>query len=131
METPLSPQPNQIHCGMLTLEIESDGDTRCIRLRGELDLASAEALEAELGDALEDGQCQILVDMRELTFIDSTGIAILVAALRDGGEAKRLRFLPSRAPAVSRVMDLTGVGERLPLADGGGDRPVAASNDAA
>jgi anti-sigma B factor antagonist len=100
---------------MLTLRVERDGDNRCIHLAGELDLANTPALDAELGEALADGQCQILVDMRELTFIDSTGIAILVAALSRAGEGKRLRFIPSQAPAVSRVLHLTGIAERLPL----------------
>lgn len=103
---------------MLTLRVEQDGDTRRIRLAGELDLANAAVLDAELGAALADGSCQVLVDMRELTFIDSTGIAIVVSALGNDGNGKRLRFLPSAAPAVSRVLQLTGVGERLPLLDG-------------
>jgi anti-sigma B factor antagonist len=118
MEVALPSQENEIHDGMLTLVVEREGDTRCIRLAGELDLASAGALDIELGDALADGQCQILVDMRELTFIDSTGIAIVVSALGRDIDGRRLRFIPSQAPAVSRVLQLTGVEERLPLADG-------------
>lgn len=110
-------QENEIHDGMLTLVVEHDGDTRCIRLTGELDLASAGSLDIELGDALADGQCQIVVDMRGLTFIDSTGIAIVVSALGRDIDGSRLRFIPSQAPAVSRVLQLTGVEERLPLAE--------------
>lgn len=126
----MSPQANEVRAGMLTLAVEREGDTRCIRLRGELDLANAKALEAELGTAFADGQCEILVDMRELTFIDSTGIAIVVAALGHNG-GKRLRFLPSRAPAVSRVLHLTGVEERLPRADGATNGVAEASLDSA
>jgi anti-anti-sigma factor len=56
--------------------------------------------------------------MRELEFIDSTGIALLVAALgnNNGGEEK-VHFIPSSAPAVTRVLELTGLSERLPLAE--------------
>jgi anti-sigma B factor antagonist len=115
---------------MLKLEVEREGDTHCIRLRGELDLSNAQALEAELGAAFADGRGEILVDMRDLTFIDSTGIAIVVSALGHA-DGQRLRFLPSPAPAVSRVLHLTGVEERLPLADGAGDGAVGASLDPA
>jgi anti-sigma B factor antagonist len=103
---------------MLSLQTETVGDTRTLRLRGELDLASADVLETELGDALGDGGSRVVVDLRELIFIDSTGIAILVAAIRrDEGDGK-LRFVPSRAQAVTRVLRLTGVEERMPLLDG-------------
>ena len=112
-------QENEIRAGTLTLMVEHDGDARCIRLAGELDLANAGALDIELGDALADGQSRIVVDMRELTFIDSTGIAIVVSALGRDLDGSRLRFIPSRAPAVCRVLKLTGVEERLPLAGGG------------
>ncbi len=112
---------------MLTLQVEREGDTRRIRLAGELDLANAKALDAELSEALADGQCQVLVDMRELTFIDSTGIAIVVAALSQAGDGKRLRFIPSSAPAVSRVLSLTGVAERLPLVEDALDGTHSAS----
>jgi anti-anti-sigma factor len=114
----LPPHHNEIRAGMLTIQVEQDGDIRRIRLAGELDLANAPALDAELSTALADGACQVVVDMRELTFIDSTGIAIVVTALGRDSDGRRLRFLPSKAPAVSRVLQLTGVEERLPLLDG-------------
>jgi anti-sigma B factor antagonist len=111
-------EKNEVRAGLLTVVVEREGDSRCIRLAGELDLANAHTLDAELGEALADDQCEILVDMRQLTFIDSTGIAIVVAALARADEHKRLRFLPSKAEAVSRVLQLTGVEQRLPLANG-------------
>jgi anti-anti-sigma factor len=55
--------------------------------------------------------------MRELEFIDSTGIALLVAALGHNSDGDRVRFIPSPAPAVARVLELTGLAERLPLAE--------------
>jgi len=55
--------------------------------------------------------------MRELEFIDSTGIALLVAALGRGGSEPKVKFIPSTSPAVTRVLELTGLAERLPLAE--------------
>lgn len=113
--------------GLLSLKTERDGDLRTIALHGELDLSNAPVFEAELSDALDDAACRVVVDLRGLEFIDSTGIAVLVAALGRAADDARLRFVPSRAPAVSRVLQLTGVEERMPLADGhaANDRVVA------
>jgi anti-anti-sigma factor len=49
-----------------------------------------------------------------LEFLDSTGLAMLVAATREGG--KRLSFLPSEHDAVRRLLTLTGLDERMKLA---------------
>jgi anti-anti-sigma factor len=54
--------------------------------------------------------------MRELEFIDSTGIALLVSTLSGNEGETRISFIPSNFPAVTRVLELTGVAERLPLA---------------
>jgi len=113
---------------MLSLQSEKHGDTQILRLRGELDLANAEPVETALSDALANGQCRVVVDMRELEFIDSTGIAILVAALGSAGEDGKLCFIPSRAQAVSRILQLTGIGERMPLAEGSLDGKALSSD---
>ena len=44
-------------------------------------------------------------------------LTLLVAALGRGGEDSRVKFIPSTAPAVTRVLELTGLAERLPLAE--------------
>ena len=107
-----------VHAGVLKLRMARYGETCLIQLEGELDLANADSLERELDAALRDGNGQVVIDMSELTFIDSTGIALLVTALGKDGGTGRVRFLRSRAAAVTRVLQLTGVGERLPFADG-------------
>jgi anti-anti-sigma factor len=103
--------------GALTVHTALSGDTHLIALRGELDLANAETARAELRTALDAGDAPVLVDLRELEFIDSAGIALLVGALHRDAEASRLRFLRSEAPAVSRVLRLTGVEQMLPRAE--------------
>lgn len=103
--------------GALTVHTAISGDTHLIVLRGELDLANAETARAELRSALDTDDTPILVDLRELEFIDSAGIALLVHTLHRDAEAHRLRFLCSEAPAVSRVLRLTGVEQELPVAE--------------
>jgi len=103
--------------GTLVLRTERDGNVHRIELAGELDLANAATLEGEVEAILAEPEAQIVIDMRELEFIDSTGIALFVAILgRDDTAAPRVRFVLGASAAVTRVLELTGLGERLPLA---------------
>jgi anti-sigma B factor antagonist len=110
-------EQHDVRAGMLTLRSELDSSTYTIRLVGELDLANADAFDAALEEAFAAEVPHIVVDMEELTFIDSTGLALLVAALGRSQGNGRLRFVPSQAEAVARVLRLTGIEERLPLVE--------------
>lgn len=108
----------EVRDGMLTLRVSIDARAQTLALAGELDMANASTLASEL-EALEasaDGEA-ITIDLRELEFIDSTGIAILVAAHRRANAAgeSRLRFVRSHATGVQRVMDVTGLEKELPF----------------
>jgi anti-sigma B factor antagonist len=113
----MSSEQRDIADGTLVVRTAQRGDTRVISLCGELDLANAGTAEAELKASLESDGAQIVIDMQELEFIDSTGIALLVAALRHNDPEARVRFVLSSSPAVSRVLELTGLSERLPLVE--------------
>jgi len=77
-----------------------------------MDLANAETAGLTLREALSSPK-SVVVDLAKLEFLDSTGIAMLVNAMREGGE--RLSFLPSRHAAVTRILNLTGLDERMKL----------------
>jgi len=104
--------------GMLAVGVFDDAGNRVIRVGGELDLSTVPSLEQELKAAIERTEGGVVVDLSELEFIDSTGIAVLVRAMGDGNGDSRLRFVPSRSEAVVRVLEMTGVAERMRLADG-------------
>jgi anti-anti-sigma factor len=113
----MSSEQRDIADGTLVVRTAKEGDTHVISLCGELDLANAGTAETALEASLGENASRIVIDMRELEFIDSTGIALLVAALGNNGSEEKVRFIPSAAPAVTRVLELTGLSERLPLAD--------------
>ena len=88
-----------------------------ITVSGELDLASSAALEEELVRLAESDSEQVILDLRELEFMDSTGLSTLVKAHQRAQEAGQ-RFGLVRGPQqVQRLLSLTGVAERLPFAD--------------
>jgi anti-anti-sigma factor len=82
-----------------------------LSLRGELDLGSAERLEQALADA--DGE--VLLDLRELTFMDSTGVRVLLEAAEQRGP--RLRIVAPRAGDVRVTIEETGIAPLLPLVE--------------
>jgi anti-sigma B factor antagonist len=89
-----------------------------IGLQGELDLGTADRVDAELAKAERGGGGTIMLDLSELTYIDSTGIAMLVAAAkRSEANGWRLRIKRSEAPSVQRMVELTGLEGRLPFED--------------
>ena len=87
------------------------GDAGEVRLRvsGELDLQTAPQLTDELQMRLRDGQ-RVVVDLRDVSFMDSTGLSAIVGAIKD---AKRngwqLAVSRQLSPEVSRLMRLSGL----------------------
>jgi anti-anti-sigma factor len=93
---------------------------------GELDIASAPRLEAAFDAAERSDAASIVVDLSAITFIDSTGIQLLLRMTERCGGAPRLTVIPSAA--VQRLLEITGLQEHLPLGDAPplGEPPAAA-----
>ena len=110
----------------LRIETRTEGDSIFIVLAGELDASSCPAVEAKLADADGDGDGLVVVDLREVNFIDSTGIALLVRAMRASAEdSDRLRVVPSRSRDVQRLLEICGMDQALPiLEDPAGDEEL-------
>jgi anti-anti-sigma factor len=96
----------------LALTIEQlDGNAVRIALRGELDLEHAYTFDEELR-AIEDREPRcILIDLRELRFLDSCGLARLLAARKRARRAGRRLLLVRGPAAVQRLLALTAVTE--------------------
>jgi anti-sigma B factor antagonist len=106
-----------IELGDLSMTSERQGAVHSICLVGELDLASADAVQDELMRVEAGDADSIVLDLSGLTFIDSTGIRLLYsAAVRSRADADRLALLRG-GPAVQRALQLTALVDHLPFAD--------------
>jgi anti-anti-sigma factor len=110
------------HQGMAvnSLSVDTDPleDGVRLRLAGELDVATAPLAEDALRTAEAREPATLAIDLAGLTFMDSTGLRLVMAADTRAREAGR-RLVVVRGPdAVQRVFELTGVDERIELVDG-------------
>ena len=103
--------------GNFTIEASNDVRGTVLTVTGELDLASSPALEEELERAHEAGAQLVVVDLRELEFMDSTGLNALVKAHQQAQEAGRRFGLVQGSPQVQRLLSLTGLDDRVMIVD--------------
>jgi anti-anti-sigma factor len=116
--------PSEIQDGTLSVKIAEGNGVCTVSVAGELDLANATTLRHALERAAGG---ELVLDMSELEFIDSTGIALLVAAhhrLNGNGDVG-FRLIGSEYPSVCRVMALTGLEAELPFLRAGRETPRA------
>ena len=87
--------------------VRGDGDPLRIRLIGELDRSTGPLLQDAL-EEIENGR--VILDLSELTFIDSTGLHV-IARFMGSGNGSRAVILANMTPEVARVFDIVGLGE--------------------
>jgi anti-sigma B factor antagonist len=107
-----SPPPDLFSC-----EVGHNGSSAWVRPVGDLDLDTAHRVESALAGLRAEGCRDLVLDLRELTFMDSTGLRLVIrwhTAARDEG----FRFAIVPGPEiVQRVFRLTGMEAHLTVAE--------------
>ena len=98
----------------LLLEAELEGDAVAVTVAGELDVDTAPALQKRLEDVHGRGTRRILLDLTEVTFIDSLSVASIVAARRRLGPLGRMA-VAARHPHVLMVFEIAGLDDVINL----------------
>jgi anti-anti-sigma factor len=91
------------------------GERGVITIRGELDLAAAPILRREVGATLGRPIAALTLDLRDVRFLDSSGLHCLVHAHEDAVERQVEFELASVPRNVRRVIDVTGLSEMFGL----------------
>lgn len=99
------------------VEVHEEGRGTVIALSGELDLASSPALEEALDRVLGSDSKLVVLDLRTLDFMDSTGLSIIVKAHQTADDRQLQLYLVNGPAQVQRLLSLTGVAERVSLID--------------
>ena len=97
----------------MSVDSRRQGDSAVVAVAGEVDLEGGDAVEDAVATLVADGVTDISVDMRGVTFLDSSGLGGLLAAkVRVEGAGGQLR-LDAAPTNVARVISLAGVTDIL------------------
>lgn len=100
-----------------SVDVQDGEQAVLIGVSGELDLASSPELERELERGTASEAELLIIDLRKLEFMDSTGLSVLVRAHQKATQSGK-RFAIVKGPQqVERLLSLTGVAERLTVVD--------------
>jgi anti-sigma B factor antagonist len=107
----------------LEVDVETSGNgARVLTLRGELDVSTVPRFKQALRDALDDQpEPRVLVDLAEVTFIDSTALMTLLGVLRELNRREGHLALACSNPTVLRLFEVTPTTETFrifPTRDG-------------
>jgi anti-anti-sigma factor len=99
------------------ITVQVSGDDGRVAVEGDLDMATAPRLEASLQEALQLGARRLTVDLGAVTFVDSSGLRVLIAMHRqsqdDGWELRILR----PGEGAFTVFQVSGADQALPFTE--------------
>jgi anti-anti-sigma factor len=102
--------------GLVGLEIERRGDVVVASLTGELDIAGSGRTGERITHAVPTSATGLVVDLMELEFIDSSGIAMLFSLARSlGSRRQRLTIAARPGGPVSRVLEIVEFERAAPV----------------
>jgi anti-sigma B factor antagonist len=96
------------------MHIDAQGDAVTIALSGELDVASSPALRDTIVTLVSEGKTNLVFDCRDLDFIDSTGLGVLIGARARCLAANGTVDLAGVKPALQRLLAVTGIDGLFP-----------------
>jgi anti-anti-sigma factor len=105
----------------LTIECDVRGGSARLTPAGELDLATAPRLEREVEAVLSQGLREVVIDLGELTFMDSSALRLFLTLSQRAPSEGFTLSLVNPAEPVRSVLQITGAEQSLPLNDEGGD----------
>ncbi len=108
------------------LRVVRNGSSTHISPCGELDIATTPELEQALADAAASSAGEIVLDLRELTFMDSTGLRALAQANSRADESGVTLAIVRGPRQIERVLEISGLGSLLPLVDAPPESPGGA-----
>ena len=83
---------------------------------GEVDMATADRFEEAITLALVTSQSgRVVLDLHALSFIDSSGLAVLIRAYKAARDQRTALVIASATPRVAQTLSLIGLDRRVPL----------------
>ncbi len=97
----------------LHVEVSETVRAWSIVVRGEIDMQTATKLEDVLDTVIANGARLVTLDLEQVDFLDSSGLRVILGASNKLADQDGQLLLEGASSAVERVLELTGVIERL------------------
>ena len=97
------------------LKVTPAGEETHVAVSGELDAYTAPQLRKTLDEVLDGSLSRVVVDLKATSFIDSTGLGVLVGAARKARSQDGELVLDSPVRSVHRVLQITGLTLSIPV----------------
>lgn len=100
-------------------EVKELGDAlNEIKINGEIDIYTAGSFKESVENAIDDGNKQIILDLSELSYIDSTGIGVLIELRKEGAEKNSTIVLKKPRKNIMKLFTLTGINQIFTITEG-------------
>jgi anti-sigma B factor antagonist len=101
----------------LQLATRHEGAVSVVSARGEVDVFTAPGLDTELDSLIAAGNSRLVVDLSDVAFLDSTGLGVLVKALKHAREAGGWLHLVVASDRIRKIFEITGLDASIPIFD--------------
>lgn len=91
------------------VSVSGVGGVPVVSISGEVDVATAPILRDRLQELAAGGASTVVVDLHDMTFLDSTGLGVLVGALKRSREGGGELYLVAAQPRILKLLDITGL----------------------
>jgi anti-anti-sigma factor len=102
---------------LLRLVVVPDRTRVAVILKGEIDLSTGDAVRRELRDLWESGWTEVVLDLREVTLMDTTAVHVLLDAREAATMAGSTFGVVTGSGPATRILALTGLDGVLPMVD--------------
>jgi anti-sigma B factor antagonist len=99
----------------LEISSESNGSQCTVTLDGEVDVYTAPRLKDELVSLIQNGCTHVVVDLEGVAFIDSSGLGVLVSALRRAREKDGSVRIVCTRESILKIFRITGLDKVFPV----------------
>jgi anti-sigma B factor antagonist len=101
----------------LDVTVRNQDGTAVVAVAGEIDVYTSPLLQERLVEVLKDGSSSIVLDLSAVTFLDSTGLGVLITGLKRCRSAEGDLVLVTAQPNVLKVLEITGLNDVFQIHD--------------
>ena len=100
----------------MSLILHSKKDTLIVRVLGDLDLVSADEIREKLDNSLEETRAQnLLLDLSKITFMDSSGLGVILGRYRQIKEGRGQMIIYGIKPSLKKILEISGIMSLMPV----------------